>query len=237
MRSVGGAEPGAWQEHFAWQTRGAYVAERERELVRAAFRPLGDRVLDLGCGTGATLVHLGAPAGAVGVDLDEAKIALASEQLPGVRFVAADAEALPFDAGQFDQVIVRDVIHHLARPRAVVDEVWRVLAPGGRFDVLEPCRANPLVALHGLALSSERGELRSTAAALGALLAPTFVVEAVVRHQPLPIHRVLFHPVYGRPALAARPTVRAAVTVLEGLAGRLLPRWAWAYLHLRARRP
>ncbi|MFS8070302.1 MAG: hypothetical protein ACMG6S_28400, partial [Byssovorax sp.] len=65
--------------HYAWQTEGAYVADRERELVRAAFFPLQGRLLDLGCGEGATLFHLGEPEGATGVDLFEEKIAFAQQ--------------------------------------------------------------------------------------------------------------------------------------------------------------
>ncbi len=75
-------------EHFDWQTRGAFVSEREAELVRQAFLPLGKRVLDLGCGEGATLYHLGAPEGAVGVDLFADKLAFARRRLPACRFVA-----------------------------------------------------------------------------------------------------------------------------------------------------
>src|SRR5262245_53214059 len=57
--------------HYTWRTQGAFVADEERELVRAAFLPLGRRVLDLGCGEGATLFHLDEPEGALGLDLFE----------------------------------------------------------------------------------------------------------------------------------------------------------------------
>ncbi|HYP89880.1 MAG TPA: hypothetical protein VEQ59_17045, partial [Polyangiaceae bacterium] len=46
-------------DHFAWQTRAPGVAENERALCEQAFLPLQGRVLDLGCGEGATLFHLG----------------------------------------------------------------------------------------------------------------------------------------------------------------------------------
>jgi SAM-dependent methyltransferase len=219
--------------HFTWQTRGAFVADEERALVRAAFLPLGGRVLDLGCGEGATLYHLGEPEGAVGVDLFEAKVAFAREALPRCRFTAASALELPFPERSFDHVLVRDVIHHVPDASALVAECRRVLDEGGRIDVLEPCRYNPLIAAHGLALKVERGELRSTERFLRSLFPPPFEVVAVSRHQPLPIHRLLFHPDLGRPALAERPLVRAAVGGLERLAGALLPRGMWAYLHLR----
>ncbi len=228
--AFGEAEP----EHFAWQTTHRCVGERERELVRSAFEPLGQRIADLGCGEGATLAHLGGPEGAVGVDLFEPKLAFARKQLPACRFVAASVEELPFEDGSFDQLIVRDLIHHLDEPAAFLREAWRVLEPGGRVDVLEPCRYNPLIAAHGLAIAAERGELRSTATYLSRLLGRDFEVRQCNRYQPFPIHRLMYHPTLGRPALGERALVRSLIDATERLAERLVPTWAWSYIHLRA---
>ncbi len=228
--AFGQAEP----EHFAWQTSHPYVGERERELVRAAFLPLGDRVLDLGCGEGATLLHLGAPEGAVGVDLFEPKIAFARRRLPTCRFEVASAERLPFDDGSFDHVLVRDVIHHIEQPEPAIDELARVLAPGGRIDVLEPCRYNPLVALHALTQPAERGELRSTLPYLRALLERRFRVVVAEHLQPVALHRIAFHPRLGSPTLGARERVAKAFQVFERTLGRVVPRGMWTYLHVRA---
>ena len=228
--AFGEAEP----EHFAWQTTHRCVAERERALVRSAFEPLGARVADLGCGEGATLAHLGGPAGATGVDLFEAKLVFARRQLPDCSFVAASVDALPFDDGHFDHLLVRDLIHHLDEPEAFVREAWRVLEPGGRIDVLEPCRYNPLIAMHALAIPAERGELRSTRPFLTRLLSQHFEVRSSSVHQALPIHRLVYHPSLGRPALAERSWVRELVDASERWAERLVPAWAWSYIHVRA---
>jgi len=221
-------------EHFTWQTEGAYIAERERDLVRSAFFPLQGRVLDLGCGEGATLYHLGAPEGAVGVDLFEDKIAFAQARMPQCRFIAASALDLPFEAKSFDHILIRDVVHHIPEPDKLIDECARVLAPGGRVDVLEPCRYNPLIAAHAIALPVERGELRSTEPFLTSLLSRRFRVVQTARHQPFPIHRIVFHPDLGKPTLAQNSTVRGLVDGFERLAERVLPRGMWAYLHVRA---
>lgn len=221
--------------HFAWQTAGAYVSERERELVRTAFLPLGERVLDLGCGEGATLVHLGQPAGAVGVDLFEDKLRFARERLPGCRFVRASADELPFGAGAFDHVLVRDLLHHVPEPGRVLAECARVLEPGGRLDVLEPCGLNPLVFAHALARRAERGELRSTRRSLTRAVGRRFDVEAVEHLQAFPLHRLVYHPALGRPALAHHRALRRVVATMERRAEQLVPRVAWAYIHVRAR--
>lgn len=219
--------------HFEWQTRAPVVAEAERALIEAAFLPLGGRVLDLGCGEGATLYHLGAPRGAVGVDLFPRKIAFAQATLPQCTFIAASVYALPFDAQSFDHILVRDVVHHLEHPARFFDECARVLAPGGRIDVLEPCRNNPLIAMHALLNKAERGELRSTETFLRREVGRCFGVEHVARMQPFPIHRLVFHPNLGRPALASSALVRGSVAGIERVMGALLPRLSWAYLHVR----
>ena len=220
-------------EHFRWQTTAPGIAERERELVEAAFLPLGQRVLDLGCGEGATLYHLGSPRGAVGVDLFPKKIAFAQQQLPACRFVTASVYELPFGAAEFDHVLVRDVVHHLEEPQRFVAECARVLAPGGRIDVLEPCRYNPLIAMHAAMNEAERGELRSTEPFLRSLLEPHFSQVKVARHQPMPLHRLVYHPKLGRPALGASPRFRQGLERFESLLGKVVPSFAWAYLHLR----
>lgn len=230
--AFGSASP----EHFEWQTSHPYVSARERELLRAAFTPLGRRVLDLGCGEGATLRHLGEPAGAVGIDLFPAKVVFARSRLPKCAFAAASALALPFRDGAFDHVLVRDLIHHIPDPARLVDECARVLSPGGRLDLLEPCGRNPLIALHALSRPEERGELRSTVSWLRRLLSRRFDVAAARRHQPVPVHRIVFHPDMGFPGAASNAVIAGIVDGVERAAGGMVPRSIWAYIHLRATR-
>jgi ubiquinone/menaquinone biosynthesis C-methylase UbiE len=190
-------------------------------------------VLDLGCGEGATLYHLGEPEGATGVDLFPEKVDFAAQRLPRCRFRCASVYELPFEDQSFDHVLVRDVVHHLEEPNRLVDECRRVLEPGGRIDVLEPCRYNPLIFLHAVTNRAERGELRSTLPFLCELVERKFEIVLRERYQPLPVHRIVFHPDLGRPALAQNPSVRALVDGAEQVAAKLLPRVMWAYLHVR----
>lgn len=94
------------------------------QLLRDRIAP-GARVLDAGCGGGRNLVYLRRVAGqAVGVDLDAT---------PGAD-VRAAVEALPFPSGSFDLVIGVAVLHFAADEdgfQVMLDELWRVLAPGG----------------------------------------------------------------------------------------------------------
>jgi ubiquinone/menaquinone biosynthesis C-methylase UbiE len=120
--------------------RRALQAERHDALsahIARLLAPLrGDeRVLDVGCGTGALAYALAPLVGeVVGVDSSEEYLAAAREGAPdNCSFVVGDAEALPFDYGDFDLVGCLRVLHHVARPELVVAEIVRVTRPSGRI--------------------------------------------------------------------------------------------------------
>jgi SAM-dependent methyltransferase len=225
-------------QRFDWQTTNPILAPRERRLLRPLVTRPGERLLELGCGEGANLHHLregGAARFGVDFSLDKARFA---QQATAARTVAADAARLPFADGAFDALLIRDLLHHVPAPEAVLAEARRVLKPGGRLMLVEPNRASPLILLQAALVPAERGVLRSTATRLGALIgaAGLRVVRQGVEH-PFPVERVLLHPALGAPALARSPHVARALDALERLAQRLLPARAWMYLVFEAIRP
>jgi ubiquinone/menaquinone biosynthesis C-methylase UbiE len=64
-------------------------------------------------------------------------LGLFETRAPGARAVLADAHRLPFNEGSFTLVTCGSVFHHLEDPASVVDEVARVLVPGGRFLLID----------------------------------------------------------------------------------------------------
>lgn len=96
-----------------------------------AFKPT--RLLDLGCGEGRFCRLLAEDVETlVGLDPSPTLLAKASE-LGGARFVRGRAEHIPFDAGTFDMVVSYLSLLDIEGITAALDEVVRVLRPGGRF--------------------------------------------------------------------------------------------------------
>ncbi len=95
-------------------------------------------VLDLGCG-GGTYVRLLAGLGhrAVGLDYSLPSLARAVDADPGLkgRYVAGGAYALPFAEGAFDLVVSIGVLQAIDSPERALDEMIRVLTPGGTLVV------------------------------------------------------------------------------------------------------
>ncbi|MBP6843350.1 MAG: class I SAM-dependent methyltransferase [Kofleriaceae bacterium] len=103
----------------------------------AAATPRGGRVLDLGCGDGYLLARLiahgHAPAALFGLDVSADELALARAAQPAAALTQARAQALPFAAGSFGAVVSHLAWTLMPELEAIVGELARVLAPGGRF--------------------------------------------------------------------------------------------------------
>jgi len=120
-----------------------YVAGSVRETLRRAAIQPGERVLDVGSGTGALLATLRAASPSVagiGVDLSPAMVHAARDKLgPAVPLAVSDAERLPFAAAAFDVVVSTSALHFWARPDVALREVARVLRPQGRLVLTDWC--------------------------------------------------------------------------------------------------
>jgi 2-polyprenyl-3-methyl-5-hydroxy-6-metoxy-1,4-benzoquinol methylase len=106
------------------------------ELCRP-YVTAGTRVLDVGCGNGATAgVFLSMGCDVVGIDLSETGIHLARRTYPAGRFevLPADAQILErLHCEPFDLAVSTEVVEHLYDPRSYVAGCYKAVRPGGRF--------------------------------------------------------------------------------------------------------
>lgn len=105
-------------------------------LVEAARISAGERVLDIGCGTGiAALAAAGRGAEVTGVDVNAGMLAVARRKAPDMTWIEAPAEELPFADGTFDVVLCQFALMFFADRTCALREMQRVTRPGGRIAI------------------------------------------------------------------------------------------------------
>lgn len=111
-------------------------------LSRLDLQP-GERLLDVGCGTGALLHRLRGQHSAAllaGVDPVPAMLEGARRRLPAeLSLQQAWAERLPFPDAEFDVVVSCNMFHYVRHPREALAEMRRVLRPEGRLVLTDWC--------------------------------------------------------------------------------------------------
>jgi len=129
-------------EHVGWERAAEHYARTFGTLTVQATDPIldavqitpGTQLLDVASGPGYVAAAAALRrATVVGIDFSPAMVEDARRRHPYLVFEEGDAEALPFEAGRFDAVVMNFGLLHLARPDAAIHEAYRVLAQGGRY--------------------------------------------------------------------------------------------------------
>jgi ubiquinone/menaquinone biosynthesis C-methylase UbiE len=124
---------------------GLKLTERLAEV--AMLKP-GCKVLEIGCGKGITAIFLARNYGCsiTGIDISPIQIASATERTKNenmvgeTSFIAADCQELPLFTDLFDMVFSECSISLVQNKKRILDEIWRVLKPGGRLTITDLVR-------------------------------------------------------------------------------------------------
>ena len=159
----------AASDHFDDEPLGFWKKYGERTIERLALRP-GSRVLDVGCGTGASALaaadRVGPSGRVIGVDLAERLLEIAqqkaaSRNLGNAEFRFGDMERLGYPDGDFDAVICVFAIFFVPDMAKQLRELWRMVCPGGRLAITTwgPRVLEPAASMFWSAVKELRPEL------------------------------------------------------------------------------
>jgi ubiquinone/menaquinone biosynthesis C-methylase UbiE len=158
-------------DHFDDAPLGFWERIGKRTIDRLALSA-GAKILDVGCGTGASALPaaetVGAKGSVIGIDLsarllDRARSKAKARGITNVEFRAADMTSLGYPDGHFDAVVSVFSIFFVPDMEGLVRELWRMVRPGGKLAVTTwgPRIFEPAYARWQTALRQERPDLYS----------------------------------------------------------------------------
>ncbi len=104
-------------------------------VVKAAGIQMGDRVIDVACGTGALAVtasdHIGPEGITVGIDINDGMLNIARSKSSSIEWINAPAETLPFEDGSFNGALCQFGLMYFENQENAIREMMRVLKPDG----------------------------------------------------------------------------------------------------------
>ncbi len=116
-----------------YQVSHSWAWEYGRDLLQFLAPKPGERILDVGCGTGQLTQEIAnLNVEVVGIDASPDMIGAARKNFPELRFEVCDAAALPF-ANEFDGVFSNASLHWVTDQKGAIASIARSLKPGGRF--------------------------------------------------------------------------------------------------------
>ncbi len=159
---------------YRWKYQRVMLGETARALLASSGRE-APVVLELGCGMGNVIFEAQSVCDGIdgvrwyGADRDGEALSTASvfsrfreagRGLPPVRFLRADLNAVPFSDAAVDVALCAEVLEHMADPKVAIEEMARIIKPGGYAVITTPNPQNPLERLGSAIDTCCRGALR-----------------------------------------------------------------------------
>jgi ubiquinone/menaquinone biosynthesis C-methylase UbiE len=136
-------------EIWNWESPAGRLRWKRRVQMLTGHLAPGDTVLELGCGTAHFTQELAwtrANITAIDISPELLEVARRNCPAPNVKFEVQNAYALAYPDVSFDSVVGSSVLHHL-EVRSALQQIFRVLKPGGSIIFTEPNMLNPQIAI------------------------------------------------------------------------------------------
>jgi len=135
-----------WAYFYDWLWLTIVHRRSTRATEQMHIRP-GERILDVGVGTGLGLPFYPSHARVVGIDLSEgmlrkARRCILEKGLKGVYLTLGNALELPFEDNSFDHVVLSHVVTVVSDPVKLIEETQRVTRPGGQIVIINHFRSS-----------------------------------------------------------------------------------------------
>ncbi len=116
-----------------YESKHSFVWQYGADCLELLSPQIGERILDLGCGTGQLTQEI-AKRGAIAIGIDKAPtmISQAQKNYPNLQFEVADATNFHVEE-PFDAVFSNATLHWIKEPERAIASIWQALKPGGRF--------------------------------------------------------------------------------------------------------
>lgn len=206
-----------------WRFGRGYMAELEKRRYQRMFAG-AKRILDVGCGLGEA-ARYAEGADYFGVDLSEVLVRRGQKHRDRILAVAS-AEALPFPNNTFDRVTCMGLLHHLPRGQIllVLQEMTRVLKPGGGLVLVEANPWNVYARLMAYLRRAERGILNTSPAHIRRVIESLRIIQV----EEFEYDHTMFWPSYGtfllrRWAWPTGPRITAWLIALHKWMTRVTP--------------
>lgn len=126
------------------------LKRRARKIIEGTNPQKGERIVDLGCGTGYYLFllsNLGIKFNLTGFDYDKRVIKEAEDLLSDkeIRFKIGDLHKIPFKNYEFDKAVMSEVLEHVENDKKVLQEIYKILKPNGILVISVPSISYPFL--------------------------------------------------------------------------------------------